>query len=366
MNIRNVVIALIVVALAGLAVLNVYPGLSLGAKPTPTPAADQDEMDYLVTASGTLLPAQRANLSFKIPGQIQLLVRQGDVVRRGAVLARVDSAELEAAVKVAQAGLDQIKAGATKEEVASAQANLETAQAQLAKVRAGAAAEELAVALATLQRTQSSLNDAQSAYDKVKDEPAVGMFPQSQALHLATQEFRIAQARYNQVVRGATPEDIRIAETTVAAAQAALNRVRAPARPEELAAAQARIDQAKAALAGATLIAPFDGTVAAVSVREGEIVAAGVPCVTLGDLSQLRLETDDLSETSIARIRSGQPVNVTFEALAGKVFKGSVTTIAPIATAKQGGTNYTVIVELGNLDPVLRWGMTGHIEVNTR
>jgi hypothetical protein len=43
-----------------------------------------------------------------------------------------------------------------------------------------------------------------------------------------------------------------------------------------------------------------------------------------------------------------------------------VTYIAPMASAKQGGTNYTIYVEFDNLDPALRWGMTGHIEINTK
>jgi multidrug efflux pump subunit AcrA (membrane-fusion protein) len=105
-------------------------------------------------------------------------------------------------------------------------------------------------------------------------------------------------------------------------AQANLDRVKAGARPEEIAAAQARLDQAQAGLAAATLVAPFAGTVAAVNVKEGEMVAPEVPVVTLGDLSHLRLETDDLSETNIARINLGMPVSVTFEALPDKTAHG--------------------------------------------
>jgi HlyD family secretion protein len=142
--------------------------------------------------------------------------------------------------------------------------------------------------------------------------------------------------------------------------------VKAGARPEEIAAAQARLDQAQAALSAASLVAPFAGTVAAVNVKEGEMVAPGVPVVTLGDLSNLRLETDDLSETNIARIKLGQSVAVTYEALPGKAFNGKITFIAPISSQKQGGTNYTTYIEFDQLDPTLRWGMTGHIEINAK
>jgi HlyD family secretion protein len=275
---------------------------------------------------------------------------------------------------LAEANLAQLKAGASKEDIAAAEATLDTARAQLAKARAGATAEDVAIAQAALVRAEAVLRDAQSAYDKVRGNPDVGMYPQSQALHLATQEYRIAKARYDQVIKGPTAEDVRIAEMGVAAAQANLNRVKQKARPEEIAAAQARLDQAQAALqqaqatvANTILKAPFDGTVVAINIKEGEAVVLGTPAViTLGDLTTLRLETDDLSETNIARVQVGQSANVTFESLQGKTFKGKVTSIAPIATAKSGGTNYTVYVEIPNADPVLRWGMTGRVEIDTK
>jgi len=365
MNRRNIIIGIIVLVVLAVGYVGLSGGGMIGAKPTPTPAVALSDLENLVTASGTLVPVRRANLAFKVAGQAaQVPVKPGDVVKAGDLLVALDSADLKAAVAMAQAQLAQATAGATKEDLAVAQANLDTARAQLAKVRAGPTAEDLAIAKAGLDRATAALKDAQSQYDKVKDDPYVGMYPQSAALELASQEYTVAQARYAQVAKGATAEDIRVAESAVAAAQANLDRVKAGARPEEIAAAQARFDQAQAGLAAATLTAPFDGTVATVNVKEGEMISPGVPVITLGDLSNLRLETDDLSETNIARIKLGMPVAVTFEALPAKSFNGKVTYIAPISSEKQGGTNYTIYVELASLDPALRWGMTGHIEIN--
>ncbi len=366
MNRRNIIIGVIVVVVLALGYVGLGSGM-IGAKPTPTPAAALTDFENLVTASGTLVPVRRADLSFKVAGQAaKVSVAPGDVVKAGDGLVLLESGELNAAVAMAQAQLAQLKAGATKEDLAVAQANLDAARAQLARVRAGATPEDIAIAKAGVDRTAASLKDAQSAYDRVKDDPMVGMYPQSAALQLASQEYTVAQARYMQVAKGATAEDIRVAESAVAVAQANLDRVKAGARPEEIAAAQARLDQANAVLADATLTAPFAGTVAAVNVKEGEMVSPGVPVVTVGDLSNLRLETDDLSETNIARVKLGQIVAVTFEALPGKSFSGKVTYIAPISSQKQGGTNYTIYVEFDQLDPTLRWGMTGHIEINAK
>ncbi|MBI5035308.1 MAG: efflux RND transporter periplasmic adaptor subunit [Chloroflexi bacterium] len=382
MNTRNIVIGIVILVILGFGFFTVGGGQSmLNPKPTPAPVVTTTDYENIVTASGTLVPVKRANLGFKIGGEVKrIAVQTGDTVDQDAMLVQLDAVELnagvdqaKAAVALAQAGLDQLKAGASKEDIAAAEAALNTARTQLAKVRAGATAEDIAAAKATLDRATSALKDAQSEYDKIKSDPAAGMYPQSIAYQAATEQYRIAEARYLQVVKGATPEDIRIAEAGVATAQANLDRVKAQARPAEIAAAQARLDQAQAALrqaqsaaASANLTAPFAGTVAAVNVRVGEMVVPGVTVITLGDIKNLRLETDDLSETNIAKVKLGQSVDVTFEALPGKIHKGKITFIAPISSAKAGGTNYTVYVEFDQLDPVLRWGMTGHIEINTK
>lgn len=369
MNLRNIIIGIVVLIVLGIGFFAMGGGDALAPKPTPTLNLALLELENIVTASGTLVPVKRANVAFQgaLPVRVsQVGVKPGDVVKRGEELIKLDAAEEEAAVNAARATLAQLKAGATKEEIAVAQANLDAAKAQLAKVRASATPEDIAIAKAALERAAAILRDAQSQYDRIKDDPQRGMYPQSQALHLATQDYLVAEARYRQVVKGATPEDIRVAEASVAIAQASLDRVKATVRPEEIIAAQAKLDQATSALALMTLAAPFGGTIASVNVKEGETITPGVPVITLGDLSSLRLETDDLSETNIARIKLGQVVSVTFDALPGKTFKGKVTHIAPMASAKQGGTNYTIYVEFDNLDPALRWGMTGHIEINTK
>ena len=367
MSMRNIIIGIGVVIGLGAAFMLFGGAEMVNPKPAPTPVTALVDYENLVMASGTLVPVKRASLSFKVAGQVEKIpVEIGDKVKANAVLMRLDDAEAQAAVRIAQATLNQLKAGATKEDIAIAQANLDTAKAQLAKVRAGATQEDVAIVKAGLDRAGALLKNAQAEYDKVKDDPAIGMLPQSAALQSAYEQYRIAEAQYLKVTKGATPEDIRVAESAVNVAQANLNRVRAGARAEEIASAQARLTQAQTVLSAMTLNAPFAGTVVAIHAREGEIVSPGVPVITFGDLSQLRLETDDLSESSIARVKVGQVVKVTFEAMPGKFFPGKITYIAPISSAKQGGTNYTTYVEFDQLDPALRWGMTGRVEIDTK
>ncbi|MGI5837489.1 MAG: efflux RND transporter periplasmic adaptor subunit [Chloroflexota bacterium] len=112
------------------------------------------------------------------------------------------------------------------------------------------------------------------------------------------------------------------------------------------------------------LVAPFDGVVGLVPVREWETVVPGTAVVMLGDLSHLRIEIEDLSEADVGRLQEGQSVDVTFEAFPGRKVSGRVERISPMNNTKSGGVNYDVVVEFTSADlPDLRWGMTAHVDI---
>ncbi|MBN1812964.1 MAG: efflux RND transporter periplasmic adaptor subunit, partial [Anaerolineae bacterium] len=127
--------------------------------------------------------------------------------------------------------------------------------------------------------------------------------------------------------------------------------------------AEAALEAARVALERCEIRAPFAGAVGAVSVRAGELVAPGQPLVTLGDLSTLRVETTDLDEIDVARVAVGQRATITFDALGERVFTGRVTRISPMPEPGAGGVNYTVVLELDELDPAIRWGMTAFVDI---
>ncbi len=152
-----------------------------------------------------------------------------------------------------------------------------------------------------------------------------------------------------------------------------LERILAGATAEDLAIAQARVQSAKANLASSQaalrqtqIVAPFAGQIGAVNVRVGELANAGDFVLQLGDTQQMVVSTTDLRETDVVRLQVGMPVEVTFDALPDQIFQGTVTRIAPMSTAAQGSTNYTVKVEVADLDSRLRWGMTAFVNINAR
>ncbi|NOZ05453.1 MAG: HlyD family efflux transporter periplasmic adaptor subunit [Chloroflexi bacterium] len=397
---------------------------SLAPKPdTPTPGAqDTDSGPETVSAKGEVLPGKRANLSFSLAGRlVRWDVGEGDRVRAGQLLGRISSPEVEqavpqaqAALAVAQAQLARAQAGARPEELAqadqavaaaraglsgaqrqisAARSRLDAARAALAELRRGARAEDVAIAQANRDKAREAVKQAQAAYDPVAARPDVASLPQSLALQQATLDLQIAQAQYDRLVNGATAEELDAAEAQVheaeagvATAQAQVESARAQlgqaqakrdlvaagSSKEEMAILVAQVDQAEAALARAQavysetrLIAPFDGTVAHRLVQAGEIVAPGIPVLSLGDLSQLVVETNDLSEVSIANVRAGQQVSVEVDALPGKKFAGQVLQVRPQAEIKRGDTTYTVIIAL-NAGPAdgLRWGMTAFVDID--
>jgi RND family efflux transporter MFP subunit len=124
-----------------------------------------------------------------------------------------------------------------------------------------------------------------------------------------------------------------------------------------------RLETARTLLAQTTLSAPFDGSIGLIQVRQGEEVMAGQPVLMLGDLSTLRVETTDLDEIDVARVRPGQHVDLTLDALPDRVLSGRVAQVAPMSTPGQTATTYAVVVEFEEADPALRWGMTAFVDI---
>jgi multidrug resistance efflux pump len=184
------------------------------------------------------------------------------------------------------------------------------------------------------------------------------------------EDYDDAQADYNAAVKRLQYE------TELATAQANLQKSlddyaiwKDGPDPKDVAVAQARLDNAKAALAAAAakledleLRAPFSGTVSEVNVRLGEWVNPGQPVLVIANLDDLQVETTDLNEIDAARVKAGNPVIVTFDALPGVEVKGVVKSISPKAS-EGSGVNYTAVITLDEIPELLRWGMTAFVDI---
>ncbi len=348
-----------------------------GEAETPTPEA-VEEYQPLVSVTGEVVPRVMATVSTRRGGVIaEIPVEVTDTVEQGALLVRLDDAEAQLNVAQAQAGLDQaqaqldqLQAEPRAEEIAKAEAALEAAEASLQKVLAGVDDQQIIAARREMENAHAELKQAQAAYDPIKWLPDIALRPESLRLQQATNAYEAAQARYQDLVEEPSPADVRQARAQVAQAEAQLALVKAGAREEQINVAQRQVEaaevtlqQAQLALDRTSIEAPFTGTIGMVHFEEGEFVTPGQPLITLGDLTTLRVETTDLDEVDVARISVGQETTVTFDAYPDRTYTGRVARISPMAEPEQAGVNYTVIVEVEELDDDIRWGMTAFVDL---
>ncbi len=126
---------------------------------------------------------------------------------------------------------------------------------------------------------------------------------------------------------------------------------------------QALVDAATERLAQATLLTPIGGTVASVDIEKGETVTPGLIVVIVGDLSEMKLETTDLTERDVPLVKVGQAVSIYVEALESE-FSGTVAEIAHQASSIGGDVVYTVTIHFDEKVPELRWGMSAEVDIN--
>jgi HlyD family secretion protein len=330
-------------------------------------------MVVAVTASGQIEPRASVELNFETPGRVsQVFVSAGDQVVAGDPLAQLDTSQLELQVEQSEAGLEsaeaqleQLRAGPQSEEVEQARASVRAAEAQLEASQAnrdqlisGPTEAEVAAAEAQVAQAWTAREVAQDTYDTMEDDGD----RKEQAnydLYTANLQLAAAEASLEDLLGGATSEQLRAAHANVDsavaqrdAAQAQLDQLLAGTTEEEIAEARAQVAQAhvalelaELALENATLRAPYDGRVFKVNVSGGEASPTLEPSVILLDDSAFHI-TVEVDEIDIGLLEEGQAVDVSVEALPDVALEGTVSSIAPIASLDGGLVTYEVVVDL--------------------
>jgi len=358
--------------------------------PTPTPAPKRSSLGG-ASAQGYVTPGRHADLSFRTSGRVaEVLVKEGDPVKAGQPLVRLQDAELKAALAAAQADLKRLQVGSRAQEIAAAQANLDVtnsqvqvAQTELDKAKSGTQQiGDIASAQAQLTQAQVQLKDLKDNYDQVVSGHetcnqygsqcgGLGLLEEQMRVQLAAAQagYNAAQARLAQVyASGGDDQRSAQAQLNIAlgqrdAAQAKLNLLKAGSVQEDIDAAKARVAQAQASLDETVLLAPFDGTLTEMIVHVGEIASPGPRAASVADLSQWLVETDDLSEVDVVNVQPGAAATITVDALPGTTLNGTVKSVVPRSITKRGDVTFTVKVTLTNPDPKLKWGMTAFVDI---
>lgn len=301
------------------------------AAATLTPAAlvtrvTSRSVSNSVKATGTLLSAKQAGLAFAVTGRVkQISVEEGAKVKAGVIMAQLDTGGLEATVGQAQAAYD-------------------LAKASFLLVQAGPNKDQVAIAKANLGNAKAAVDQAQAAYDRIggASNPFSGISPQALALQQATNAFQAATAQYNLAVNHPTDTELAIAGAQFAQAQAAL-------------------DVAKNSLANASIVAPFEGTVLAVTPKVGESVPANTVVMTLADLKNMQVVVN-LDENSLTGVKVGQSVLVTVDAIGGRTLTGKVRKIGLLGTATTGVVSVPVTMDIDPTDAPIYPGLSATVE----
>jgi RND family efflux transporter MFP subunit len=166
---------------------------------------------------------------------------------------------------------------------------------------------------------------------------------------------------------------VREAEANLLAAQVQYNyqkrlgvdEVHIQSAEADVARMQALLDSAKAILETQyVLVAPFSGTIVSVNTAPSETVVPGQVVIELGDLSTYQVETTDLSERDVTRVRIGQSARVFIEALEEE-FTGTVSDIDRVSSTLGGDVVFKVTVELDDQPAGLLWGMSADVQIET-
>lgn len=300
-----------------------------------------------------------ADLAFKVSGRlVELLVREGDVVRQGAVLARLDREQLEqqresaqAAVRVAESQIAQLQTAIAylretlQAQIAERQAALQQAEAQLQELLSGTRVQEIEQARAALRHAEAEYERARRDWERAqalyqKDEISTAQYDQARTRYeSASAQREQAHQRLALLLEGPRREQVDAARAQVERARAALRHAEAQRlelrrREQELQMRQAERERARAELAiiesqlrETILISPFDGIVLVKAAEVGEVLPAGATVLTLGDLRRPWVRAY-LSERDLGRVKLGARVRVTTDSFPGKVYWGRVAFIA--------------------------------------
>lgn len=325
---------------------------------------------YLLTTRRTsdlqligTVDANEVIVSSKIPGRIQTLtVQEGDSVKTGELIATIESDDLAAATRAAEANAASDEAKVREAEETEHQNSGETSNAtQAAEAQVKAAQAQLAQAQANFQHQQADTSRTvalakQGIESKQASDEAVTSLQAAQAAvnmakgNLDSAQATLRQARAHELLAKASAQNVNEMRDS------ALN-------------AQELADQAKVEQAYSQVLSPIDGKVDVWAARQGEVVAAGTPIVTIMDLSQTWVYAP-LPETQADSVQLGDSLRVVMPSgatIQGKVIakaaEGDFATQRDVSSIKRDIRTIQLKLLIPNLGEEFVPGMTAEVYI---
>lgn len=349
-----ITIAALVLAGIGIYASTVYA--NRGVVTVQTALVARQDLTSLVTASGEIKPKNYINIGANAIGQLtEVAVKEGDHVKKGQLLARIENVQPAADVQAQQASLSAVEADSAAAEAAlkAADDNINTAQADIDRNKAD------------LARMKSDLDRAESLYkDKL----------------MAAQDYELKKSTYEAELAVVRQSEVRLVQARAQREQTAA----------QLSSAQKKIAQVRAGLTRLTDVlqkydafAPLDGIVTNLSVRVGETVVPGIQnspsstIMTIADMSLITAEVK-VDETDIVNVRLNQVADITVDAIPNRSFKGHVIEIGNTAIVRSTGVaasqsavssqeakDFKVVIAVDNPDDEIRPGLSATAKITT-
>ena len=305
------------------------------------------EIREIVSASGKIFPEREVKISSDVSGEIvELYVKEGDSVKAGQVLVKINPEQYESAVEQGNASVS-----GSKSEVARSKSAVETASAQVEQIK-------------------SQLDNQRKIHERNKKLRADGV--------ISAQDFENSESSVTQL-----EANLRSAEASLRSAEQATK-----SAEYNVASAQANLKEIKTSLNRTTISSPTNGIVSKLNVERGERVVgtmqmAGTEMMRIANFNSMEVQVE-VSENDILRVSVGDTADVEVDAYLDKKFKGVVTEMASSAanTTGVGGqevltsdqvTNFIVKIRLvpasyiGLTDQAMpfRPGMSATVDINT-
>ena len=323
--------------------------------------AVRQDVTAIVTASGEIKPKNYITLGANTAGAApitQILVKEGDHVKKGQVVAELQSVQADADVVAQKAAIATSLAdsAAAEANIIAMEDGVRTNQATLEKQKT------------ELQRTKLNLDRATELYN---------------AKLMAKQDFDQKKAEYDTAVAAIGEAEARLEQAKAQVSQARQQQASAQKRIAQM---QAQLDRYNDVLEKYYVRAPLDGIVTDLPVRVGETVVPGVQnsaastIMTVADMSLITAEIK-VDETDIVNVKVGQPADITIDAMPNQTFKGRVVEIGNTAilrstglaaststTANQEAKDFKVVIAIDNPPDDIRPGLscTGQIITATK
>ena len=338
---KILLIAAAVIVAVALVTVFVYKQQS-GYTKVLTAKIHKQDLATVVSGTGQIKPTTYVNVGANVMGRVtHFFVKEGDSVKKGQTVATIENVQQRANVAGQEAAIS-----AAKTDINSYIAAEKTAEANV-------------------ERAKADLEQKKLDWDRAQSLFKAGI--------MARQDYDSKKAAYDTDV------------ATVAQMQAQQNQAKAQTESArghlqtQVATLRANQDMLEKTIA----IAPFDGIVTNMPVKEGETVVTGIQntagstLMTLADMSKITAEVK-VDETDIVNIKNGQQAEVTVDAIPGKVFKGHVTLVGDQALLRSTGIatsqsttgteeakDFKVVVTLDQPSEELRPGLSTTAKITT-